>query len=228
MLLLKTLVLLALLWLVAIGWRHRRDRSPGSYIGPRFASPIDKPRCRVCAGTRRDDALDPGSPSAAARAQGEGSGEGGAASTAAVPDAPARVADTAPAPMSEDAAAAGTRDTAADTTDPEGSRGRIPPPSSPDSPTPATHPPPTPSGGRDGTLFVPPGYRDDLKKIKGIGKVMEGKLNALGVTSFAQLAAFRQADIDRVDATLESFKGRIERDRWVEQAAELARRSGKD
>jgi large subunit ribosomal protein L21 len=52
--------------------------------------------------------------------------------------------------------------------------------------------------------------------------VLEKKLNALGITTFAQVAAFTPEDIAKVDDAL-SFKGRIERDNWLEQAAELAK-----
>lgn len=71
-------------------------------------------------------------------------------------------------------------------------------------------------------LFTAPeGKKDDLKKIGGVGPVLEGKLNALGITTYAQIAAFTDEDIARVDEAL-SFKGRIERENWVEQAKELA------
>ncbi len=72
-------------------------------------------------------------------------------------------------------------------------------------------------------LFTAPeGEPDDLKKISGVGPVLEKKLHALGITKFSQVAAFTQEDIQRVDDAL-SFKGRIERDNWLEQAAELAK-----
>ncbi len=58
---------------------------------------------------------------------------------------------------------------------------------------------------------------DDLKKIKGIGRVLEGKLHGMGITTFRQIADFSAAEIDRVNAVLD-FPGRIERERWVEQA----------
>ncbi|MBD8878465.1 50S ribosomal protein L21 [Roseibium polysiphoniae] len=71
-------------------------------------------------------------------------------------------------------------------------------------------------------LFTAPeGKADDLKKISGVGPVLEKKLNALGITTYAQVAAFSADDIARVDDAL-SFKGRIERDNWLEQAKELA------
>ncbi|HHK74041.1 MAG TPA: 50S ribosomal protein L21 [Rhizobiales bacterium] len=68
---------------------------------------------------------------------------------------------------------------------------------------------------------APEGAADDLKKISGVGPVLEKKLNELGITTFAQVAAFSKEDIDRVDDAL-SFKGRIERDNWLEQASKLA------
>lgn len=75
----------------------------------------------------------------------------------------------------------------------------------------------------EGALFAAPaGAADDLKKISGVGPVLEKKLNALGITTFAQVAAFTPDDIAMVDDAL-SFKGRIDRDNWLEQAAELAK-----
>ena len=62
---------------------------------------------------------------------------------------------------------------------------------------------------------------DDLTKIKGIGPVLKDKLHALGITSFRQIADFTDADIERVNEVL-NFPGRIERERWVEQAREMA------
>ncbi|MEM7067386.1 MAG: 30S ribosomal protein S2 [Pseudomonadota bacterium] len=76
--------------------------------------------------------------------------------------------------------------------------------------------------GEIAALFTAPeGDADDLKQISGVGPVLEGKLNALGITKFAQIAAFSADDIVKVDEVL-NFKGRIERDEWLKQAAELA------
>lgn len=75
--------------------------------------------------------------------------------------------------------------------------------------------------GRRRPLFDAPAERDDLKRISGIGPVMERHLNELGVVSFAQLAAFSEEDVARVDAALEDFHGRIVRDNWVGQAREI-------
>ena len=63
---------------------------------------------------------------------------------------------------------------------------------------------------------------DDLKKLSGVGPALEKKLLANGVTTFAQIAAWGEADIAEFDEKL-SFKGRIEREGWVAQAAELAK-----
>lgn len=62
---------------------------------------------------------------------------------------------------------------------------------------------------------------DDLKKLSGVGPALEKKLHAAGVTSFAQIAAWGEAEIADFSEKL-SFKGRIEREGWVEQAKELA------
>lgn len=75
----------------------------------------------------------------------------------------------------------------------------------------------------DAPLFATPeGEPDDLKKISGVGPVLEGKLHELGITKYAQVAAFTKEQIVMVDDRL-SFKGRIERDEWIKQAAELAK-----
>ena len=79
-----------------------------------------------------------------------------------------------------------------------------------------------PAADTPAALFTAPeGAADDLKKISGVGPVLEKKLNALGITQFAQVAAFSPEDIAKVDDAL-SFKGRIERDDWLGQAAKLA------
>ncbi|MDQ2093047.1 50S ribosomal protein L21 [Rhodalgimonas zhirmunskyi] len=63
---------------------------------------------------------------------------------------------------------------------------------------------------------------DDLKQLSGVGPALEKKLHENGVTTFAQIAAWTEADIAEMDEKL-SFKGRIEREGWVEQAKELAK-----
>jgi predicted flap endonuclease-1-like 5' DNA nuclease len=58
---------------------------------------------------------------------------------------------------------------------------------------------------------------DDLKLITGIGPALEKKLRACGITTYRQLAALSDADIERVEAIIKSF-GRIRRDDWIGQA----------
>lgn len=65
---------------------------------------------------------------------------------------------------------------------------------------------------------------DDLKRIKGVGPKLEAELNGLGITTFAQIAAFDDSDLERLDDALTAFKGRAVRDDWVGQATELAAR----
>lgn len=69
---------------------------------------------------------------------------------------------------------------------------------------------------------APAEQADDLKQIKGIGPKLETTLHSLGVNSFAQIADWDEAEIDRIDAQLGKFQGRIRRDRWPEQARFLA------
>ncbi len=71
------------------------------------------------------------------------------------------------------------------------------------------------SGARDGGA-------DDLKIISGVGPKLEGVLNDLGFYHFDQIAAWTPEQVAWVDARLK-FKGRIERDNWIAQAAELAK-----
>ena len=61
---------------------------------------------------------------------------------------------------------------------------------------------------------------DDLTRISGVGPVIVGKLEKLGITTFQQVADFTAEDIERIDGEL-NFKGRIERAEWVKQAKEF-------
>ena len=62
---------------------------------------------------------------------------------------------------------------------------------------------------------------DDLKQLKGVGPKLEETLNELGFWHFDQIAKWGAAEIAWVDSRLK-FKGRIERDGWIEQAEKLA------
>jgi len=78
----------------------------------------------------------------------------------------------------------------------------------------------TKSGTSPKPLYTAPAEKDDLKKINGIGPVMEKMLNSLGVTSFKQVAEFKAEDIRTVTEAIEAFPGRIERDNWIGGAKE--------
>ena len=65
------------------------------------------------------------------------------------------------------------------------------------------------------------GKADDLKMLKGVGPKLEGTLHELGFFHFDQVAAWTEAEVAWVDSRLK-FKGRIERDGWIEQAKKLA------
>ena len=67
---------------------------------------------------------------------------------------------------------------------------------------------------------------DDLKQLSGVGPALEKKLHENGVTTFAQIAGWSKADIDDMDGKL-SFKGRIDREDWVTQAKDLAKKLAK-
>lgn len=67
-----------------------------------------------------------------------------------------------------------------------------------------------------------PAAADDLKKLTGVGPALEKKLIAAGITSYAQIAAWTDADVAVIDEQL-SFKGKIEREGWIDQAKELAK-----
>jgi len=63
--------------------------------------------------------------------------------------------------------------------------------------------------------------KDDLQVVKGIGPVMEKKLNAFGVYSYEQLGRLTKNDIATLAETLGSFPDRINRDKWVSQSKML-------
>ncbi|MEM7466727.1 MAG: hypothetical protein AAF387_07560 [Pseudomonadota bacterium] len=65
------------------------------------------------------------------------------------------------------------------------------------------------------------GRKDKLQEIAGIGPKLEQTLNKLGIYYYWQIAAWDKRDIRTVDANLDTFRGRIERDDWVRQAKVL-------
>ncbi|MEM6586041.1 MAG: 50S ribosomal protein L21, partial [Pseudomonadota bacterium] len=67
-----------------------------------------------------------------------------------------------------------------------------------------------------------PAAADDLTKMKGLGKVFAGKLEAEGITTFAQIAKMKKADIDALEEKI-GAAGKFESNDWVAQAKELAK-----
>ncbi|MDX8530448.1 proton-conducting membrane transporter [Mesorhizobium sp. VK25A] len=65
------------------------------------------------------------------------------------------------------------------------------------------------------------GNADNLRRLIGIGPVNERLLKGLGVTTYAQIAAWTDGDVKRVEEVL-NFDGRIAREKWIEQAKLLA------
>jgi predicted flap endonuclease-1-like 5' DNA nuclease len=63
---------------------------------------------------------------------------------------------------------------------------------------------------------------DDLTRIKGLGPKISTALRALGVTRYAEIAAWSEEDVARIDAQLGAFAGRATRDNWIEQAKLLS------
>lgn len=69
---------------------------------------------------------------------------------------------------------------------------------------------------------IPAGPADELTRMKGVGPKVASMLNGLGVTRYDQIAAWTPAEVERIDAQLGAFRGRVTRDQWVEQAKLLS------
>ena len=67
------------------------------------------------------------------------------------------------------------------------------------------------------------GAPDDLQRMKGVGPKLAALLNSRGLARFEQIAALTPREVTALDADLGAFKGRLTRDRVIEQAAYLAR-----
>ena len=65
--------------------------------------------------------------------------------------------------------------------------------------------------------------RDEFARMKGVGPKFADALHAAGYHRFEQLARLTPAEIERLDGQLGPFRGRLQRDRIVEQADYLAR-----
>ena len=74
-------------------------------------------------------------------------------------------------------------------------------------------------------LEGPQGKPNELQQIRGIGPVIESKLNELGVYHFWQIAQWRETELIWIDDYL-NFRGRAVREGWIEQAKDLQSGSG--
>ena len=64
---------------------------------------------------------------------------------------------------------------------------------------------------------------DDFELLKGVGPKFATVLAARGYTRFEQIAHITPEELERLDEALGPFRGRIQRDRIVEQAQYLSR-----
>lgn len=81
-----------------------------------------------------------------------------------------------------------------------------------------------PEDFRQPKAIAKPKKPDDLKLISGVGPKLETVLNGLGVWTYGQIAELKREEIAWLDDYL-GFKGRIGRDDWIGQAAELAKKT---
>jgi len=61
---------------------------------------------------------------------------------------------------------------------------------------------------------------EDVELIAGIGPTIKKKLNAAGITTWKQVAAWTAEDLAKYDEEL-ALRGRATREEWIEQAKEL-------
>jgi NADH-quinone oxidoreductase subunit E len=138
------------------------------------------------------------------------------------------IPDAAPKPDPAKTVASAPAAKAPSTPAPSASASSAPAPSAPASAAPASTAPassaPADDGDKPEALSGPVGEADDLKQISGVGPVLEGKLNNLGIYHFWQIAKWSRAEVDWVDGFL-NFRGRIDRDGWIAQASKLAESS---
>ncbi|MBB4630995.1 hypothetical protein [Sphingosinicella soli] len=71
-------------------------------------------------------------------------------------------------------------------------------------------------------LEAPIGPTDDLSLLKGVGPRLAARLREIGIFYFAQIADWSPEEVKLVDAKLDNFRGRIEKDHLLEQAKLLA------
>ncbi len=67
------------------------------------------------------------------------------------------------------------------------------------------------------------GEPDNLEVLKGVGPKLAAMLYAIGLTRFEQIASLSPGQVETIDAELGAFRGRLNRDRIIEQAHYLSR-----
>jgi predicted flap endonuclease-1-like 5' DNA nuclease len=77
--------------------------------------------------------------------------------------------------------------------------------------------------GIDAHPADPSGPPDDLQRLKGVGPKLAAQLAESGIIRYGQLARLNPNEIALLDERMGAFRGRIERDRLVEQARYLER-----
>ncbi|RWO78789.1 proton-conducting membrane transporter [Mesorhizobium sp.] len=232
-------MLLAFLAGVLVGWfiwgRPRGDLDSLRGDMDRTRSERDRLRAdadrltrelEVCRGARAD----------LERQLGEAQGTKAGATKAAIPAPPALMATSAPANTTSAKAtpaktgparstskkpAAGKAAAAPKASASKASPSQASAPKPPASTTSAAPKSAAPAAKKAATTKAAVGNASNLRRLIGIGPANERLLHGLGVTTYAQIAAWTAADVKRIEETL-NFDGRIERERWIEQAKLLA------
>ena len=93
----------------------------------------------------------------------------------------------------------------------------VPAPAAPAAPAPVVAPAAT------GAALQPAAQTSGgLTQIKGLGPKLATTLAEQGITRVEQIAALTPAEAETLDAKLGAFRGRMARDRWIEQAKLLS------
>ena len=66
------------------------------------------------------------------------------------------------------------------------------------------------------------GRRDELSLIWGVADKLEERMNKMGIWHFDQIANWSPDHVKWFEFEVEGFKGRVERDKWIEQCQKLA------
>jgi len=72
-----------------------------------------------------------------------------------------------------------------------------------------------------GSMLAITSAEDDLRKIKGVGEVLETKLRELGIQSFKHICMLGPDDFKRATELIPNLENRVKRDSWQTQAAKL-------